>query len=199
MLTLILLTSIIIIGCGSVRNRIGVKSKSDSKTNSKSSTKANSKKNYQAQTPQIAKDRFSDTTVIYLSEDSKFMADGSSSPFQNMYLQAVNFFNTQDFNSACNLFKNIVEKYQEKDDIYYDSGFYTAECLILANDLETAEKMLINILDASSVSSAILEKVIVRLGHVYCLQGKESIAQRYFTRLKNEYPNSEYLKVANCK
>jgi TolA-binding protein len=203
-LPILLFVALILFGCGSVRNRTGSKSKSDNNSNNtnnsiKGTAKSNPKKNFQAQKPVILKGRFSDTTVIYLSEDSKYSADAGSSPFQNMYLQAVSFFNNDDYTNACNLFKNIVDKYTEKDDIYYDSRFYTSECLILANDLETAEKLLLNTLDAPAISGNITEKVLVRLGHIYCLQNKESVAQRYFTRLKNEYPNSEYLKVASCK
>lgn len=193
---LIFAISILVIACGSVRNRTGSKNaKSDTKT---TNLKNPGRKNFQAQKPNVPKDRFSDTTVIYLTEESQYIASNDS-PVRSQYEQGIKLFDSKDFTAACNIFKGIVENYTEKDDIYYDSRFYTAECLILANDVETAEKLFLNTLDAKNVPDFVTEKVLVRLGQVYCLMNKHSLAQRYFTRLKNEFPNSDYLKVASCE
>jgi TolA-binding protein len=142
------------------------------------------------------KDNSNDTTYIYLTPEIN--EHGETSDLTSEYWKAVDEFNNEDYANSCNRFKKFVEAHKERDSVFYDSKFYLAECLIMNQDLESAEKMLQYILEQQSVPSEIIEKSIVRLGHIYCAQNKNALATRMFNRLKNEFPDSKYLKVASC-
>jgi len=122
----------------------------------------------------------------------------TENPHYNTFQNALYLFNNEEFSQACNIFKNLADNYKAKDDITWDTHFHLAECLILSNDYINAEKVLINAINTLSADDEFMQKYIVRLGQTYCYQGKISLAQRQFDRLKNEYPNSKYLKAAKC-
>lgn len=179
------------ISCSSVRNRNAVKGKtSNEKYDKKSGSKA-----FKPKLEEAPMDRFSDTTVIYLNQVQNFSEEN---PFYNQYQNAVYLFNNEEFSQACNIFRNIADNYSNTDEVNWGSKFYLAECLILSNDYPNAEKVLLAAINSPDVSEEFMQQYLVRLGQTYCYLKKYTLAQRMFDRLKNEYPDSKYIKVAKC-
>ena len=194
--------SMLIIACGSVRSRSNsVKSNSDNSSTAKSNTskKGNNKSKFVQNSAEESRNQFADTTYIYL--DGANVEEGSEvveASQEELYHQAISKFNNEDYNSACNNFKVFLENYNQRDAIYYDARFHLGECLVLNNSTNEAIEIFNHILNSQNVPDEIVQQALVRIGQVYCSQNKMSLAQRYFTRLKNEYPKSIYLRVANC-
>lgn len=157
--------------------------------------------------------RFSDTATIALpaintqemeddvpkkiKNDSK--KDQSKNNVNNYLKEAINKFEEgKEQDKSCEMFKSIVETYIQSDSVYYEAKYYTAECEITRNEIEKAKKILDVLYPDVNVPSEIKERVIVRLGQIYCLLNNPSLAQKYFNELKRMNPNSIYLKVANC-
>lgn len=194
--------SMLIIACGSVRSRSNsVKSNSDNSSTAKSNTskKGNNKSKFVQNSEAESRNQFADTTYIYLdganTETGIEVVEASQ---EELYHQAISKFNNEDYNSACNNFKVFLENYNQRDAIYYDARFHLGECLILNNSIDEAIEIFNQILNSQNVPDEIVQQALVRIGQVYCSQNKMSLAQRFFTRLKNEFPKSIYLRVANC-
>ncbi len=194
--------AILISACGSVRSRSNSsKNPSDNSRTSKSgiAKKGSNKSKFVQSSAVESRNRFADTTYIYLDgANSGNEVEISETSHEELYRQALNKFNNEDYNSACNNFKVFLENYTLRDDIYYDARFHLGECLVLNNSISEAIDIFNNILNSQNVPDEVIQQALVRLGQVYCSQNKMSLAQRYFTRLRNEYPKSIYLKVANC-
>jgi hypothetical protein len=77
--------------------------------------------------------------------------------------------------------------------------FYCSECMIIEDDLYGAESILKELLVNPQTNNTIRQKVLVRLGQVYCVLGNSEMASTLFKKLKQEYPNSVYLPLANCE
>ena len=194
--------AILISACGSVRSRSNSsKNPSDNSRTSKSgiAKKGSNKSKFVQSSAVESRNRFADTTYIYLDgANSRNEIEISETSHEELYRQALNKFNNEDYNSACNNFKVFLENYTLRDNIYYDARFHLGECLVLNNSISEAIDIFNNILNSQNVPDEVIQQALVRLGQVYCSQNKMSLAQRYFTRLRNEYPKSIYLKVANC-
>ena len=194
--------AILISACGSVRSRSNSsKNPSDNSRTSKSgiAKKGSNKSKFVQSSAVESRNRFADTTYIYLDgANSGNEVEISETSHEELYRQALNKFNNEDYNSACNNFKVFSENYTLRDAIYYDARFHLGECLVLNNSISEAIDIFNNILNSQNVPDEVIQQALVRLGQVYCSQNKMSLAQRYFTRLRNEYPKSIYLKVANC-
>ena len=97
----------------------------------------------------------------------------------------------------CNRFRIFINQFSFDDSLRQEAGFYYAECLIGSNNIAEA----IAVLDALSnerMDRGVAPKVIVRLGQLYCLVGNTRQADKYFKRLKREFPRSIYNQIADC-
>jgi hypothetical protein len=152
--------------------------------------------------------RFSDTTTIVLpvintkeKEQNHQKAQYTNSKNKTYeYLQRaiINFDEGKEQDKSCELFKSIVETYMQNDSIYYEAKYYTAECCITRNEVREAKRILEVLYPDNNVPNDIKERVIVRLGQIYCLLNNPSLSQKFFNELKKLNPKSIYLKVANC-
>ncbi len=93
----------------------------------------------------------------------------------------------------------LMETLPENDSLWFESSFYAAECLVTQSKVDAAGRILRTLLDSEGLPPDILEKVLVRLGQVYCYQKKHEAAEKLFKRLKEEFPESIYIPVANCE
>lgn len=183
-------------GCSSVRK--GYVKRSE-EPRGKSITGANEVKNIDTkdniiQEHEKPKRRFSDTTYIYLSK----MGD-SPPPSSNEYTKAVQIYEAGDYEESCMMFNLLKEQLSESDPNYYDVMFYCSECLIIDDDMYGAESILKDLLVNTHVSNKIRQKVLVRLGQVYCVLDNKDMANTLFKKLKQEFPNSVYIPLANCE
>jgi TolA-binding protein len=136
----------------------------------------------------------SDTTTIVVNR-----ATAVESDLRVQYDIAVDEFDNENYKDACEKFSSINETLDQSSPLYYESLFYSVECDLLNEKIASAEKTLLGMLNFKNLPEDVMQKVLVRLGHINCVNGKKTVADQYFTRLKNEYPNSKYLKLANCE
>jgi TolA-binding protein len=192
----ILLAFSMIMGCSSVRKGY-VKRTGDARGEPISATadvkNIDNKANI-SQKVDKPKHRFSDTTYIYLSKMEQ-PKRASNSDFQ----KAVQIYEAGDYDTSCELFNGMRTEFTESDEIYYDVMFYCSECMIIEDDLYGAESILKELLVNPQTNNTIRQKVLVRLGQVYCVLGNSEMASTLFKKLKQEYPNSVYLPLANCE
>ena len=140
------------------------------------------------------KHRFADTTYIYISKMDKI------SPKKNSkFEKAVKIYESGDYDRSCEMFEQMKDTYAENDTAFYSVKFYRSECLIIEEDLYGAESILKELLYHANTPDPIMQKVLVRLGQVYCVLGNKDMAKTLFKRLRQEYPNSVYIPLANCE
>lgn len=184
-----------IAGCSSVRKGNTKRTSRPSSEHITSSKMNNNEtKEHNSQIILEPKQRFGDTTFIYLSK-----ADGKSSNSLANYTKAVHIYDKGNFEKSCEMFFKLKEQLTESDDIYYDMIFYCSECLIIEEDLLSAESLLKELLVNPKTPNTVHQKVLVRLGQVYCVLGNHKMANLLFKRLRAEFPNSKYIPLANCE
>lgn len=135
-----------------------------------------------------------DTTVIVVNRAVPIDSD-----LQAQYDSALDEFDKENYSDACEKFNSLNGTVDQNSPLYYETLFYSVECELLNEKYNIAEKTLLDMLDVEKqLPEDILQKVLVRLGHINCIKGKKTTAEKYFTRLKNEFPDSKYLKWADC-
>jgi TolA-binding protein len=134
--------------------------------------------------------RFEDTTNINLI--------AGKSPNIGQYNNAISNWNKKKYNDACPKFVELAKSLTNGDSLQFESLFYCSECALVSQDLGKAEIYLNKLLKNSAIGSNLTERVLVRLGHVNCAKDNLKEAGKYFSRLKKEYPKSDYLPLANC-
>ncbi|MFP4368361.1 MAG: hypothetical protein ACLFR2_02165 [Candidatus Kapaibacterium sp.] len=141
--------------------------------------------------------RFSDTTIV-LADPVYAQYLESSGNIDDVYKKALRQFDDKSYESACAAFSLLVSTLPQSDSLYYESAFYKSECRIMNDEMDKALELLLELAGNDLTPAAVLEKSLVRIGHIYCYKGKDETAQRYFKRLKKEFPASPYLELADC-
>jgi hypothetical protein len=138
-------------------------------------------------------ERFKDTTVIMIGQagDTNLVKPG-------ILDQAISEFDSEKYEECCPKFRNISETISNGDSVYYESLFYLSECELIDKKIEEGRSNLELLVKDKKVPDTILQKSLVRLGQVYCVLNDKPKAQELFNRLKSEFPDSIYLKLANC-
>ncbi len=142
------------------------------------------------------KDRFRDTTYIILNENNEV---SSNSKFKDDFNSAVKLYDNEKFDEACEMFNNLLEAMPDDDPLFSELRYYIAECNISKNDFEPAKEILSELVNLTSIKDELLERVLVRLGQVFCVQGDSKNAKRLFDKLRKDFPKSIYLQLADCK
>ena len=114
------------------------------------------------------------------------------------YRQAIELFNNDNFQESCPIIEHIAQTLPDNDTLKYDAMFYWSECLIQKNKLKKSIQILSSLINNKNSTNSILEKSLVRLGHLYCLQNDKQTAKIYFNRLRIKFPHSAFLQLANC-
>jgi TolA-binding protein len=137
--------------------------------------------------------RYDDTTVVFITSEKKH-----DSEVPDNFNQALQFFDDGNYREAEKIFSEIIQTIEKPNLKYYNIQFYLAECLIQFGENNKAEELLKQLTEKSTTDHLVLEKSIVRLGQLYCIMDKKDLATGYFQRLKREFPESDYLKFADC-
>lgn len=132
-----------------------------------------------------------DTTIIYLNTIQK-------PTLKNKFDEALQNVEKGNYQKAHNELKVIYESIEPDNDLYNIVIYYLAECELYLNKIDDAEKKFIMIIENNDNHEAIIERSLIRLGQIYCLRKQNEKAQQYFNKLKEHYPESLYLKFANC-
>lgn len=156
-------------------------------------------KTAQARADSIAKirtyyERFADTTSI-LMEDIVLVDEGN---YLQGYDGAVAEFDAGNFREALDRFQVYSETLPPSDSLYFESLFFIAECHIALDNINKAKQLLEELERFGGIPGAVMQKVLVRTGQIYCVYGDEPTAEAYFAKLKKEYPNSPYIPLADC-
>jgi TolA-binding protein len=146
--------------------------------------------------------RFSDTTTIVLPTvmppvQSVFRE--SDFDIKNELDRAVRDFNSGKFSSACQKIRVYAETIDPVDSIYFEAKFYESECFITKDNLDLAKETLLEILRNDYIPNSTAQRCLVRVGQIYCAQGKHDIAETFFTTLRQRFPESIYIPIANCE
>ena len=153
--------------------------------------------------------RFQDTSVIELPtliasrdtnsiEVKEVQVANSHQTAIALFESALQEFDNQQFTECCSKFNTIAETFLPTDSLFFEAKFYECECKIVDNKVVDAKLLLEALYGDPDIPKNVLERVIVRLGQIQCLLKNPADAKHYFDELKNKYPNSIYLKVANC-
>lgn len=157
------------------------------------------------------KERFSIDTTYYLLTMENGITQTTSSVdltggFANSIEHRENLINSFETTIAefensflfdCNVFRVFANQFSFNDSLYQEAIFYYAECCISNNNLEEAIFVL-EALSKEKLNRGVAPKVIVRLGQLHCISGDTKQAERYFKRLKKEFPRSIYNQIADC-
>jgi TolA-binding protein len=194
-LSLILLLALV--GCSPVRNRYMTRS---SNTNS-----IDTNQNNRYHTPQSSGTTSAGiikrTDTVFIKLPPIYIDEGIENKERSLSVEldsAIYLFNKGQYEEACDKFGILQETLKEKDSLYNETRFYSAECLIVHNEYKLANRLL-NELMNNDLSANLKQRVLLRQGHLLCALGDESTAQWYFDKLKSDFPKSIYLKLADCK
>lgn len=193
-LSIILLLAVF--ACSPVRNRYMTRSHSGNSYDT--SNVGNNNRNQQNESASAGFINENDTVFIklppiYINESSENKERSLSVELDS----AIYLFNNGKYEDACERFGILQETLKEKDSLYYEAVFYSAECLIVHNEYKLANRLLNDIMN-NELSTNLKQRVLLRQGHILCALGDESTAQWYFDKLKSDFPNSIYLKLADC-
>lgn len=114
------------------------------------------------------------------------------------YEAALSLFESGNFTASADKFRALSETLKENDTLNHETKFYLAECHIAKNEFSQAMDILKKLEKNADKSSEISQKTLVRLGQIYCVLNMKKEANNYYDKLKKSYPNSIYIKVANC-
>jgi TolA-binding protein len=139
--------------------------------------------------------RFSDTTKV----TAKVTDKPREKTISDMLDEAVNQFDKEEYDKACPTFEHLLETFVPGDSLYYETAFMVCECMVARNELKEAHDFLINLNNSSNLPQLIKQKVLVRLGHIKCVEGDKAAANFLFEELKSTFPKSIYLRLATCE
>lgn len=146
--------------------------------------------------------RFTGDTVVVKHEPvtnvNPIFESAGEFDFTPEFQKAVLEFDVNFIEKACNKFDFFVSTLNPEDTLYFEAMFYKSECLITNTDYKEAEKILTRVINSKKVPEAVLQKSVVRLGHLYCAMGKTSLAEKTFTTFKEKFPKSKLVRLANC-
>ena len=135
---------------------------------------------------------------VHSSTSSLFDLD-KEFDFTPEFQKAVLEFDVNFIDKACNKFDFFASTLNPTDTLYFEALFYKSECLIAKQEYKEAEKILNRILRNEDTPSTIMQKTLVRIGHLYCVNNKPDLAEMAFEKLMNDYPKSKLIKLANCE
>jgi TolA-binding protein len=185
-LILIFLSGLMIGACSPVRTTTMSKVQKNNSTETDKNSREDSDYDYSS--------RFRDTTYLAL-QDVKIE---SKARLTEMFSATVNKFKNGNYDESCIEFSVYASTLAPGDSLLYEALFYDCECKILKNQLIDAKIILTELLDDELITSRIEQKSLVRLGQIECVSGNEAKAEEYFKLLKLKYPDSKYIKLANC-
>lgn len=200
LLVILMLCASMLFSCSSMGTVGGGKNAKKSKSTSGSTVQKSSKDNRsQTDEPKPVFKRFSDTTIVFLGEYISPKSETKSNTAISSELErAIAQFESGETAKACQEISKILTNLSKDSEDYPEAFFYASECYIAKNKFEPSKKILLELISRKDIDGPLTERIYVRLGQIYCVEGDKDEAQKYFKRLKIEYPKSQYFSVANC-
>jgi len=116
----------------------------------------------------------------------------------DIFNSALEKFDRKEFKNACADFKLLMNTLEKGDSLQLEASFFYAECLIEFNDYSVAEILLNDLRNIENKPDSISEKVLVRLGQLYCILNANERALKIFEEFHQKYPDSIYKPLAKC-
>lgn len=188
---------ITLLACSPVRNRYMSKSYNNVKIDSGRISNVNRNQDKSIATAGLEEEA---NDTVYVKLPPIYVEEGIENEKRSLNAEldsAVYLFNNGMYYESCEKFNLLQETLKEHDSLYHEAVFYSAECLIVHNEYKLANRLLNEIMD-EKISISLKQRVLLRQGHLLCALGDESTAQWYFDKLNSDYPNSIYIKLANC-
>lgn len=107
-------------------------------------------------------------------------------------------YESGNIKKAKNILSFIKESILEDDPIWFESAYYLGECYLTQNEFNSSLDIFTEILSKKDIPDFVNERSLVRAGQINCVLGEEEKAFNYFLKLRKQYPNSQYLPVADC-
>ncbi len=185
-----------LVACSPVRNRYMTRSNNGDLNDTSRFGNTN---RYQADESASA-GYINDKDTVYIKLPPIYVNESDENKKRSLSVEldsAIYLFNNGQIDIACEKFGILQETLKDKDSLYHEAVFYSAECLIVHNEYKLANRLLNDIMN-NDLSANLKQRVLLRQGHLLCALGDESTAQWYFDKLKTDYPNSIYNKLADC-
>ncbi len=112
--------------------------------------------------------------------------------------EAITLIENHQLAAGCQKLAAFLANYPMEDSLYYEAKFYEAECAIQHQDFADALQKLLRLNARPALPPTLHQKVLVRIGQLHCVLNHPQVAEQYFTQLKTLYPNSPFLRLANC-
>lgn len=138
--------------------------------------------------------RISDTTIIA----SNYGTTPINFEIVMQLNSAIEKFDDEQYSLACPEFSALAGTLLVTDSLYFEAKFYICECMLIDEKLDEAETKLIELASNSDCPTSIIEKALLRIGHIYCAKGNAKQANYYFDQLKRLNSNSIMLPYAEC-
>lgn len=146
--------------------------------------------------------RFGDTIAVGSTQSKATTPQAQPTVSANIAEEvekATALFNNQKYVEASDRFTQLAGTIKNDDPLLYEVQFMQGECASVLGQLERAEKILTMLSSKPNIPPGVMERTLVRLGHVFCGLGKTDQATKAFSKFKKEFPASQYNSVANCE
>lgn len=144
-----------------------------------------------AQLSKSSSNRFTDTSVINLSE-------AKPSSLVQILRQAQAHVDEQRYDAALEQIRIVLETVDQRDSLAQEAQVMLGELYVQQNQFDDAFKAFSASVQSPLTVPGVREKSLLRLGHVYCAKGKNEEAAKVFKRFVEEFPGSSYVQLANC-
>lgn len=141
--------------------------------------------------------RFSDTIVI--SANSPKIIKSDVWDLNRYYNEILSLFEKGDYNLAIQRAQFFAETIDKNDSLYFEVQFLISEALLLNGNISEGEKILLSLQENSFLPLTTKEKVLYKLGQLYCSIGYIKRSQFYFNLLATDFPKSKLLQLAKCE
>ncbi len=141
--------------------------------------------------PGPAPERFRDTSFQRIIPKSK-------QPLQSGFDAVQADFDDRHYDAALKGCQQFIETLDEADSLQQEARFLAAECRIQKGQMSEARELLSGLVHQKTGTEAVLERSLLRLGQVFCLQNKYDEAMKTFAEFKQRFPSSIFLGLAGC-
>lgn len=124
--------------------------------------------------------------------------EGDNESIKKELDKAIGLYENNKIDEAHKKLITILSTLSKENRQYFQAKYYIAECSIAKNKTKEAKKELEELYETETLEDGILEKVILRLGQISCLNKNTAIANEYFEELKDRFPESVLINLANC-
>lgn len=150
------------------------------------------------QLPDVVQPNVKPNKVIDKNPAGEKVDDGDNQTIKNELDIAIELYENNKVDDAQKKLLTILSTLSKENRQYYQARYYLTECSIAKNKTKEAKKELEELYKIETLEDDILEKVILRLGQISCLNKNNEKANEYFEELKDRFPASELINLANC-